>query len=420
MTAAPEPAVWVTGVGMVTPLGVGREAGWEGFSSGRSAIGPIRAYDTSGWPVRIAAEVPDGFEAAFAERFPPALARRCGRFTQFALLAGAEALEQSGLDLAREDRQRIGVAMGVGAGPVHYMSPLAEAMRSRDGLTIDDVQDHNYVVRTMLNGPAAMLSIHHALEGPSTTIAAACASGAGAIATAMLWLSSGLADVALAGGADASVSEHAMRPYHKIGAISPDNELGPRASRPFHRTRNGFVMAEGAAALVLESEAHARSRGARPLARILGSAMTSEASSLVAPRRDGSGMLRTMTAALDQARARPAEISAVIAHAPSTPAGDAAEALALTSLLGDRTPDVPVTAPKSMFGHAMGASSAIQAALAVLSLQHDTVLPTINLDDPDPDIRLHVPAESQERTLGTILCNAFGFGGHNVSLVLGK
>ncbi|MCI0733082.1 MAG: beta-ketoacyl-[acyl-carrier-protein] synthase family protein [Methylococcaceae bacterium] len=415
----PSRDIHITGIGMVTPVGIGRDHSWEGFCAGRSGIAAVCAYDASQDPVRIAAEIPD-FDAVFAEKVRLPFRQRYARFTRLALLAGQEALDDAGLDLDKEDVTRIGIVMGVGAGPLHYMGPVEEAMRGGCA-GIDKIIDHHFVVKTMFNAPASMLSIRHGLEGPSTTVCAACASGAHAVALAMAWLDGGQVDVVIAGATDSTVTKHTLLAYHRAGALSSANEMGASASRPFDRDRSGFIMGEGAAALVLESGQHARRRGAESYARLLGCGLVSEAYQLAAPRKDGDYMARTMRLALADAGIAADAIAYVNAHAPSTPLGDAAEARAIKAVFRDKVCKIPVTAPKSMMGHPIGASSAIQIALTAMSIRHGIVTPTINLDHQDSEIELDViPSQALEMPVPYAICNAFGFGGHNACVVLGR
>ncbi|MGH8475814.1 MAG: beta-ketoacyl-[acyl-carrier-protein] synthase family protein [Methylococcales bacterium] len=410
--------IHITGIGMVTPLGIGKTPSWDGFCQGRSGIGPIHSYDATHEPVRIAAEVAD-FDQAFAKKIRLPFRHRYARVTCLALYAGQEAIEDSGLEFDHEDMSRIGVVMGVGAGPLHYMGPVEEAMR-QGRAEIDKIIDQNFVVKTMFNASASMLCIRHGLEGPSTTVSAACASGAHAVALAMSWLETGQVDVVLAGATDSTVTKHTLLAYYRAGALSAANELGAAACRPFDRDRSGFIMGEGAAVLVLESGRHARKRGARGYARLLGSALVSEAYQLVAPRPDGETMARTMRLALANAKIAADQVAYINAHAPSTPLGDLAEAKAIRTVFGNTLAKLPVTAPKSMMGHPIGASSAIQIALTAMSIRDSIVTPTIHLDHPDPQIELPwIPHRALELPVPFAICNAFGFGGHNACVVLG-
>ena len=404
---------------MVTPLGVGRIPSWEGFCRGRSGIGPIRNYDADKEPVRIAAEVPE-FDESFSKSIRLPFRQRYARFTRLALFAGQEALQDSGLELSQEDPTRIGVVMGVGAGPLHYMGPMEEALRSGP-VDVDKIIDHHFVVKTMFNAPTSMLSIRNGLEGPSTTVSAACASGAHAVALAMSWLESGQVDVVLAGATDSTVTKHTLLSYYRAGALTSANELGSAACCPFDQQRSGFIMGEGSAVMVLESGEHAQRRGANYYSRLLGSSLVSEAYQLAAPRTNGEYMARTMKLALKDAKLDADQVAYVNAHAPSTQQGDVAEARAIKFVFGAHCPNVAVSAPKSMMGHPIGASSAIQIALTAMSINHEIVTPTINLDNQDPEIELDlIPRTALDRPVPYALCNAFGFGGHNACVVLGR
>jgi len=417
------PEIWITGIGLVTPVGVGREASWSAFRAGQSGIGPIRGWDCSDEAVHIAAQVPEEWEAEFGKAVRLPFARRYGRFTKLALHAGQEALEQAGLlPEQREgmDPTRAGVAMGVGGGATHYVSPLRDAHEAGDAEGFLRGIDHYFVIKTMFNAPAGMLAIQYDLQGPSTITSAACASGAASVATGMDWIRSGRADWVLVGGCDSTVDRETIRAYHRVGALTAANERASAASRPFDKDRGGFVMAEGSAAMVLESAEHARRRGAQPLASVLGAGMVTEAYKIATPQLDGSGMARAMRASLADAQLPAEAIGHISAHAPSTPQGDLAEARAIHACFEQHAKQLSVTAPKSMYGHAIGASSAIQTALLALSLQSGELLPTAHLDAQDPEIELDIVREARDLAIEHGLVNAFGFGGHNIGLVLGR
>lgn len=411
----------ITGIGMVTPVGLDRESTWQSFLTGKSGVGPIQGYDCPNEAVKVAAEVDANFEEHFLDQIKLPFARRFGRFTQLALLAGQEAIEQSGLNLEQMDRSRVGIAMGVGGGATHYLDPVQKAMAAGSAEDFTRSLDHYFVIKTMFNAPAGMLSIQHGLQGPSTMISAACASGSMAVSTGLDWIRSGRADVVVVGGTDSTVNRETIQAYWKVRALTDQNQLGAAACRPFDKDRAGFVMAEGSAVMVLESEEHARARGADILAVVMGAGMVSEAYKIATPQLDGAGMARAMTAALHDAHLPPQEIAHMSCHAPSTPQGDLAEALAVHHAFGEHTPNMSITAPKSYIGHAIGASSAIQTALLALSLNRGVQTPTLNLDQQDEKIELDViNATPREADVDFAMVNAFGFGGHNVSLVLAK
>jgi 3-oxoacyl-[acyl-carrier-protein] synthase II len=413
-----EPEVLITGIGMVTPLGIGWQETWAGLCAGRSGIGPPRGWDSTGVATQFAGEVPASFEAIYQARCRLPFPERYARFTQFAMLSGMLAAEDSGIDLAGLDRSRLGISVGVGAGSFNYLHDVDERLRSR-GNSLWPALDHNYVVKSMANAPSAQLSIWAGARGPSTTISLACATGAQAIATAYEWIRTGKADIVLAGACDATVNPFVIHAYNQIHALSTRNDAPQRASRPFDRGRDGFVMAEGGAVLVLESAAHAARRGARAYARIAGHAATSEAYNFVTPRPLGEGMAATMRLALQDAGVGPEAIGYVSAHGTSTRLNDLNETAAIKTVFGAHAGRLPVSAVKSMLGHAIGASSAVQIGILALSLYHRIATPTINYDEPDPECDLdYVPNVARDLDATAAISNAFAFGGHNCSVVL--
>lgn len=412
--------VWITGIGMVTPLGIDARQTWEAMCQGTPGVHPVRSFDPTGLETRIAAEVPETFEERYRERCRVPYPERYARFTRFALLAAREALDDAALDLAREDPARIGVCVGVGAGSFNYLLPVNDAL-ARQARGLWPALDHNYVVKHMTNAASAQISIWLGLQGPSTTVSAACATGAQAIATAMDWIRAGRADVVLAGACDSTVNPFVIHAYNQIFALSRRNDEPERASRPFDRGRDGFVMAEGSAVLVLESEAHALRRGAGRHAALLGHAITSEAYNVVTPRPVGEGMARTMALALEDASLAADRIDYISAHGTGTPLNDANETAAIKTVFGPRAYQVPISSQKSMIGHAIGATSAIEAGITALSLRHGILTPTINYEEPDPACDLdYVPNQAAAVPIRHALSNAFGFGGHNCCLVLGR
>ena len=411
--------VLITGIGMVTPLGVGWQETWEGLCAGRSGIGSPRRWDGSGIATRFAGEVPAGFEQVYRARCRLPFPERYARFTQFAMLSGSLAADDAGIDLkAGLDRSRLGVAIGVGAGCFNYLLDVDERLRDR-GEALWPALDHNYVIKHMTNAPASQLSIWAGARGPSTSVSVACASGAQAIATACEWIRDGKADIVLAGACDATVNPFVIHAYNQIHALSTRNDAPERASRPFDRGRDGFVMAEGGAVLVLEAAEHASRRGARAYARVAGHAATSEAYNVVTPRPLGAGMAETMRLALEHARVDPAAVGYISAHGTSTRLNDSNETAAIKAVFGEHARHLAISAQKSMLGHAIGASSAIQAGILALSLDRRVVTPTINYEEPDPECDLdYVANQARDLAFDVALANAFAFGGHNCTLVL--
>lgn len=410
--------VWITGVGLVTPLGIDRHETWAAMCDGTTGIHAARGFDPTDLETQFAGEVPEAFEARYKERFRLPYPDRFGRFTKFALLAASEAIADSGIEVKTEDPMRVGVSIGVGAGQFYYMDAVnKDLIQKGDGLL--PAMDHNYVVRNMTNAPAAQISIWLGINGPSTAVSLACASGAQAIAIAADWIRHGRADVVLAGACDATVNRFVIRAYNAIRALSTRNESPETASRPFDGTRDGFVMAEGGAVLVLESERHAKKRGAARYAALIGQSSTSEAYNVVSPRPKGVGMAAAMQLALRDAGVDSDRIDYVSAHGTSTPLNDAAETAAMKAVFGDRAFRIPISSQKSMIGHSIGATSAIEAAVTALSLRNGVITPTINYREADPQCDLdYVPNEAREAKIGVALSNAFGFGGHNCCLVM--
>ena len=420
VAAEPHSPVWITGIGMVTPLGIGWPETWRAMCEGRSGIRAPRSFDTTELDSKAVGEVPQHFEEHYREacrlRFP----ERYARFTRFALLSAQQALENSGIELEHEERSRIGVSIGVGAGCFNYLMPVDRALQKK-GEGLWPALDHNYVIKYMHNAASAQVSIWLGLEGPSTTVSAACATGGEAIATAIDWIRSGRADVVLAGSCDATVNPFVIHAYNQIFALSRHHGEPAGASRPFDLRRDGFVMAEGGAVLLLESEAHARQRGARRYASLLGHGISSEAYNIVAPRPEGQGMAKTMKLALADAGLSPSAIDYISAHGTGTKLNDANETAAIKAVFGERAYQLPVSSQKSMIGHAIGATSAIEAGITALTLHHGILTPTINYQQPDPACDLdYVPNQARRAEVRYALSNSFGFGGHNCCLVFGQ
>ncbi|MFE3092482.1 beta-ketoacyl-ACP synthase II [Streptomyces sp. NPDC059248] len=405
--------VVVTGLGPVTPVGVGAKDFHVGQLDGRSGVRTISRFDATPLPVRIAGEVdlPDHLALSRRER---AATDRC---TQLGAAAAALAIEDSGLDLAVEDPTRIGVSIGTGCGGATSIEESSRAFLDR-GLSAVPAR---FVPMSMANSTAAWVAIHHGLTGPCTTSVTACASGAESLVAAHQMIMAGEADVVLAGGAEAPLTPMIVASFARMKALSTRNDEPERASRPFGADRDGFVLSEGAAVLVLESAEHAAARGAVPLAEFRGYGRSGDAHHIVAPNPDGTSAARAVTAALRSARLTPEDVSYVNAHGTGTPFNDAAEARALRLALGTAAAGIPVSATKSMTGHSLGAAGAIEAVAAIQALGLGTLPPTANLDSLDPEIGLDViGAEPREAESTAVLSNSFAFGGHNVVLAFGR
>lgn len=401
--------VVVTGLGPVTPVGVGREQFWEALTAGRSGVGPITLMDSSEYPVHIAAEVKDFRPEEFVERRE---LRHMDRFTQLAMVAAELALRDARLRPEEVDPTRAGVLIGAGIGGIQTLYDQIKLLLERGPGRVSP-----FLVPMMIPDMAAgQVSIRYGFKGPNQAVVSACASGSHAIGDAFKWIQRGECDVMLTGGAEAAISPPALSGFCAAHALSTRNDEPERASRPFDRERDGFVMGEGAGLLVLESLEHAEGRGARIYAEIVGYGSTGDACNMVAPEPNGDGAYRAMAMALRDAGLRPEEVDYVNAHGTSTQAGDVAETLALKRLLGEK-PKACVSSTKSMTGHLLGAAGGVEAIAAVLTLVEGVAPPTINLENPDPACDLdYVPNVARPGAYRVALSNSFGFGGHNAVL----
>jgi 3-oxoacyl-[acyl-carrier-protein] synthase II len=414
MHPSPRRRVVITGLGCVTPLGNDVLATWEGAVRGASGVGPLDEPAFEGLPVRFAGSVRGEVDAGAVE---PKERRRLDRVTVFALAAAREALADAGLQPGGFDGDRAGVAMGSAIGGLgtilaNHVGFLSGGPRRVSPFAIP---------MALANIPGACIAIKHGLRGPNFAHVSACASGAHALGEASRAIARGDADVMLAGGCEAATLPFVVAGFANMQALSRRGDDPARASRPFDLERDGFVMAEGACALVLEAEDHARARGARVRALLLGYAATEDASHVAAPDEAGHGARRCMALALADAGVAPGDVHYVNAHATSTPAGDRAEARALRVVFGRDADALPVSSTKSMTGHMLGAAGAVEAILCVRALETGLLPPTVNLDRPDPECALdHVAHKAREVAARVALSNAFGFGGANSSLVLAR
>jgi len=412
----PPRRVVVTGMGCITPLGLDLSSTWKAALAGRSAIGPIERFDAAELPVRIAGCVP-GEAADWAPSGLEAKElRRLDLGVLFGLRAATEALAASGLDPDRVGRDRFGVALGSGISGLGTILRNHRTLLERGPRRVSPFT----IPMGIANMPAGYASIHLGLRGPNLCHVSACASSAHALGEAARAVARGDAEAMLAGGTEAAVTDLAVAGFAAMRALSTRNHEPGRASRPFDRARDGFVMGEGAGALVLETLEAARARGAEVLAEVLGYGATADAAHPAAPQESGEGIVRCMRAALADAELAPEDVDHVNAHATSTPAGDPVEARALREVFGARVAALPVSATKSLTGHLLGAAGAVEAILSVQALRSGSMPPTANLEDPDPACELdHVAGAPREGRLRAVLSNSFGFGGTNASLVLG-
>jgi 3-oxoacyl-[acyl-carrier-protein] synthase II len=414
MATSPRRRVVITGLGCTSPLGSGVAATWDAAVRGCSGVGALDGEAFGALPVRIAGCVRGELDVGDVE---PKERRRLDRVTLFALAAAREAMADAALAQGGFDPARAGVAMGSAIGGLGTILANHVAFLNGGPRRVSPFA----IPMALANMPGAYVAIKHGLRAQNFAHVSACASGAHALGEAARAIERGDADVMLAGGCEAATLTFVVAGFASMQALSRRNDEPARASRPFDVERDGFVMAEGAGALVLEAEEHARARGARVRALLLGYAATEDASHVAAPDEEGLGAGRCMALALRDAGLGPADVHYANAHATSTPAGDLAEARALRSVFGAHADGLPVSSTKSMTGHMLGAAGAVEAILCVRALETGLLPPTINLDRPDPACALdHVAHKAREAAARVALSNAFGFGGTNSSLVLAR
>ncbi len=404
--------VVVTGLGAISPLGLSPRLLWDGLVAGRSAVRTITRFDPAGYGSQIAAEV-DGFDPTdYMERRE---VRKTDLFTQYALAASSQAFEHAGLSADLLDAERTGVVMGTGIGGLTTLMEQQNVLREQGPSRVSP----HFITMIIANIAAGMLAIRLGAMGPNLTVVTACASGAHAIGEAFKLIREGELDVAVAGGSEAPIIPLTVAGFANMRATSSRNHDPAGASRPFDAERDGFVIGEGAAMVVLESERHALARGAEPLAVVAGYGCTADAYHITAPSPQGEGGALAMQRAMEDAGLEPADVDYINAHGTSTPVGDVGETRAIKTVLGDRAAAVPVSSSKSMIGHLLGAAGAAELVACVYTLTQQLVHPTINLEHPDPECDLdYVPGRARPATVRALLSNSFGFGGQNASLAL--
>lgn len=407
--------VVVTGLGVISPLGIGLEQFWSNAIAGRSGVGPMTQADTTGYPCQVAGECNDFDYTLYMDRRD---GRRMARFSQMAVGATRMAIDHAGLDLEAEDLERIGVLVGNGGGGLPNDQEAMRTLDTRGGMKVDPF----YVSKRLSNMAGGNVAIQFGLLGYNNTVTTACAAGTQAIGDATEVIRRGAADVMLAGGTEAGICELGLAGFASMRALSTNfNDTPERASRPFDRDRDGFVPAEGSGVLVLEALDHARARGAEPLAEVLGYGCSADAAYLVAPADQGAGAARAMRLALADARISPEDVDAVSAHATSTDVGDLAETQALKSVFGEHAFRLHISAMKSQIGHLLGGAGGVEGVAAVQSLRTGVVTPTLNVDHPGEGCDLdYVPGVARDVHPRIILKDSFGFGGQNAVLVLSR
>jgi 3-oxoacyl-[acyl-carrier-protein] synthase II len=409
--------VVVTGLGALTPIGNNVEAYWRGLSQGVSGAAPITRFDTSKRKTRFACELKN-YRAE--DHFDRKEARRMDPCSQYALVVCKESLQDAGLDLAKENPERIGVVWGTGIGGLQSLSEsIIDFSHGGDSPKMNPF----FIPKMIANMPAGHISIKYGFRGPSFATVSACASASNALIDAAQLIQLGHADIIVAGGSEATITDIGISGFSAMKALSERNEDPKTASRPFDRDRDGFVMGEGAGALILESYEHAQARDAKIYAEFLGAGMSADAYHITAPHPEGIGAVAVMKNALRHAGIRPEDVDYINVHGTSTPLGDASEAKAIQQVFGGHAYRLNVSATKSATGHLLGAAGAVESIAAILALQHQLIPPTINhfSDDEtlDPGINFTFN-KAQSRHVDIVLSNTFGFGGHNTSVVYKK
>jgi 3-oxoacyl-[acyl-carrier-protein] synthase II len=410
-TSSSSRRVVVTGLGAVTALGHEVESFWAGLVAGRCGVTRVSHFDPKDFASQIGAEVRD-WDAA--QHMDPKEARRNDRYTHFGFVAAKQAVTDSGLDMAREDGDRVGVVIGSGIGGMDTFETQLHVLRDRGPRKVSPFT----IPSLIINMCSGMVAIEYGARGPNFGIVSACATGTHAIGEAAHMIRRGDADVMIAGGSEAAITPFAYASFCAMKAMSTRNDVPEKASRPFDKNRDGFIMGEGAGVLVLESLEHARARGARIYCELAGYAATCDAFHITQPDPEGKGLSMAMKRALGSAGVNPEQIDYINAHGTSTPYNDKFETLAIKKVFGDHARKLAVSSTKSMTGHLLGAAGGIESVICVKTLQTQMLAPTINLEEPDPDCDLdYVPNVARPAKVSTVLSNNLGFGGQNAAVV---
>jgi 3-oxoacyl-[acyl-carrier-protein] synthase II len=407
--------VVITGLGVITSLGEVVDQMWEALCAGKSGVGPIRRWDSSKYPVHFGGECYNFDVGNYGVDVREA--KRMDRFGQFGLAASVTAVRDSGLDFDKEDRFRCGVIIGSGIGGIETLEEQNRILVARGPMRVSPFT----VPRLMVNAASGNVSIRYNINGPNTAVATACATGSNAIGDAGRFIQHDMADVMIAGGSEAALCELGLASFTAARALSTRNDDPQKASRPWDKTRDGFVMAEGAGVVVLEEYEHAKKRGARIYAELIGYGMSGDAHHITAPWEDGRGAVLAMNAAFKDAGITPDSVDYVNAHGTSTPLGDVAETRAIKTSFGPRAHKVAISSTKSQLGHLLGASGGVETVITAMVVHRNIIPPTINLDEPDTECDLdYTPHRARDMRVGFAMSNSFGFGGHNASLLLKK
>ena len=409
--------VVITGLGALTPIGNTLPAYWEGLLSGTSGAAPITHFDASKFKTRFACELKDFDPLNFMDRKE---ARKCDRFAQYALVTTDEAIQDAGLDFDKEDRDRIGVIWGAGIGGLETFQNEVLNFAGGDG----SPRFNPFFIPKMISDIApGLISMKHGLRGPNFATVSACASSSNAMIDSLNYIRMGYADIIVSGGSEAAVTIAGIGGFNAMHALSTRNDDPKTASRPFDKDRDGFVLGEGAGALILEEYEHAKARGAKIYAELAGGGLSADAHHMTAPHPEGTGAKKVMINCLRDAGLEPQDVDAINMHGTSTPLGDVAETNAVKAVFKDHAYNININSTKSMTGHLLGAAGAIEAIASIMAIKNDIVPPTINHqtadDQLDPKINFTL-GKAQKRTVNVALSNTFGFGGHNACVIFKK
>jgi len=399
--------VVVTGLNIISSLGLNSEQNWENLIQGKSGVKKITLFDASNLGTQIAAQVSDDFNEISKKYIKKRSASQMTRVTRMCFVCAKDAITAANINFNTEDKTRCGVILGV--------------VTTGNTSSEKDTTTQNRILKSMNNAMSAWISLEYELEGPNFTVASACSSSAYAIGLGYDLIKSGRADIMIVGGADSIINYEEIEGFNELYALSTLNKQPEKASCPFTKNRDGFVIGEGAGIIILESEQHAKARRAEIIAEMPGYAVTSEAYNIMAPMKDGEGMAKTMVAAIADSGITLDDVNYINAHGTSTLLNDKYETMAIKTVFGDKAHQIPVSSSKSMIGHTIGAAGGIEAAITILSIKNEIITPTINYSDPDPELDLdYVPNQARNHKINCALSNSFAFGGHNATLVFKK
>ena len=403
--------VVITGMGIVSPLGIGLDDNWQAICQGKSGIGPITKFDTTEYPAKIAGEVKNFDPELYIDKKDQ---KKMDVFIQYALAAGSMAIKQSGLKIDESNADRVGVLVGSGLGGLQTIEKYHTMLLQSGPKKISPF----FVPMLIVNLAPGQISIYFGCRGPNSSVVTACATGNHSIGEASRIIQRGDADAMIAGGVESTITPLAVAGFCALKALSTRNDAPEKASRPFEKNRDGFVMAEGAGILVLESLESAKQRGAAIFAEVIGFGCNADAYHITAPSPNGEGAARCMQIALDDAGIKPGDIDYINAHGTSTPMNDLSETIAMKTVFKEKTKNLPISSTKSMTGHLLGAAGGVESIFSILTIKNSLIPPTINYDEPDPECNLdYVPNVARKKDVRIVMSNSFGFGGTNATLI---